>query len=125
MKTFFQLREEIDAVFEDVEPTTDSNSAAMEKKYKHVHSKVAKSLGMKHDDLIHDGRSGDEHVYKSYKKDGMQHHVHNTKTGKTTSVHHNIGDMEHPLSHSQFASKMKGANKGSMKLAHDSHKEEF
>lgn len=96
MKTFFQLREELQQVNEAEDPA--------------VSKKIAKHAGP---DYAHVATHGHEHVYSGDQPDheSAVYHVHNTKTNKTHDVYieHGGESMSHKEVHDEAHEQTNGA----------------
>lgn len=105
MKSFFQLREELQRLDEAEDPA------------------VTKKIAKKDDDHYHIATHGHEHVYGGSQPDHetQVYHVHNTKTGKTHSIAVEHGGEEYP--HSDMRKEVPGLNKVSTAASKSIHKD--
>ena len=108
MKTFFQLREELNKINEAED------------------SKVTSSIEKKDPDAMHMSTHGTQHVYIGGQSDRENHsyHVHDTSTGKThhVSLDHGGKAMSHGAVKSAAGSKVSSA---AVKAIHSDHKDEL
>ena len=108
MKTFFQLREEL----ENLDEAEDS--------------KVTSSIEKKDPDATHMSTHGTQHVYIGGQSDRENHsyHVHDTSTGKThhVSLDHGGKAMSHGAVKSACGSKVSSA---ACKAIHSDHTDEL
>jgi len=108
MKTFFQLREELENLNEEED------------------SKVTSSIEKKDPDAMHMATHGTQHVYIGGQSDRENHsyHVHDTSTGKThhVSLDHGGKAMSHGAVKSAAGSKVSSA---AVKAIHSDHKDEL
>jgi len=105
MKTFFQLREDLQQLDEAED--------------KEVTKKIAKRA----DDHYHIATHGHEHVYGGDQPDRetQVYHVHNTKTGKTHDIPVEHGGEEYP--HSDMRKEVSGMSKISTAASKSIHKD--
>ena len=108
MKTYFQLREELENLTEAED------------------SKVTSSIEKKDPDAMHMSTHGTQHVYVGGQSDRENHsyHVHDTSTGKThhVSLDHGGKAMSHGAVKSACGSKV---NADACKAIHSDHKDEL
>ena len=108
MKTFFQLREELNNLNEAED------------------SKVTSSIEKKDPDAMHMSTHGTQHVYIGGQSDRENHsyHVHDTSTGKThhVSLDHGGKAMSHGAVKSAAGSKVSSA---AVKAIHSDHTDEL
>lgn len=108
MKTFFQLREELNNLNEAED------------------NKVTSSIEKKDPDAMHMSTHGTQHVYIGGQSDRENHsyHVHDTSTGKThhVSLDHGGKAMSHGAVKSACGSKVSAA---ACKAIHSDHKDEL